>query len=397
MPRRPHRACYPPAVLALTGVAAGVCGCGGAFRTWNTAAELTAPIPASADDKQAAQFKAAVLYPARDLLTFDPLWRALFGTEAWNANSPGVADSCFYTSPTPDRLTPARVAAPATDDPPPQPPFTIRKRRRTHDRAPGFIGEDALGRTFMFKLDEPDYPELGTAATIITARCLAALGYNVPAEFLVRLEGTGDPLLDGRRASASLFVPGVRGSFSFDRFRHRRELRGLRLASAWLNDTDRVSSNTLACEVDGRAKMYLIDFEAALGSWQGRPKEPWRGWRPQWSLGAAFATVVTLGLWHAEPDRQQPIVSPAVGRFEAAHFDPRRWTTQVPNNAFEHMDDADARWMIEKLRLLDRPQIEAIVAAAAFSRPADARYVVETLLQRRARILALAPLEHSGP
>ena len=113
----------------------------------------------------------------------------------------------------------------------------------------------------------------------------------------------------------------------------------------------------------------------------------WRGWRHQGHVGWALLQLVTLGLAHPEPDPRQPVVSPAVGRFEAEHFDPRAWRPQWHNSAFEHMTGADAHWIATKIAQLDRPQLEAIVAAAEFTNPADAEYVLTTLLRRRARIL----------
>ena len=67
----------------------------------------------------------------------------------------------------------------------------------------------------MFKLDHPDYPELGSSASVIGSRILWALGYNVPPVFAVRIEGTGDDRLDGRRAVASLYLDNVRGHAKF--------------------------------------------------------------------------------------------------------------------------------------------------------------------------------------
>lgn len=335
------------------------------------------------------QFKAAVLYPARDILLLDPLWRVLFGSPARNTDrAGGVAPGSFLVD-LPSPLVPERVALPAGNPPPPLPPFAIRKVRKS-GRTPSFIGTDALGRKFLFKLDDPEYPELATGATIIGSRVLAALGYRVPAEFLVHISGTGDARFDGRRATASLFIDGVAGAFSFDWFRQRRELRGLRLASAWINDTDRVSSNTIVAVEAGEVRMYMIDFDSCLGSWQGRPKEGWRGWRHEWDLGAAIGVAATLGIWQPQP-RAAPIQSPATGRLDNARFDPLQWRTQVPNNAFEHMDEQDGRWICARIAALSRAHIDAIVAAAQFSRPEDAQAIAEYLWNRRARILALYP------
>ena len=333
-------------------------------------------------------FKSSILVPARDILTLDPLWRAIFGDEAWNADGAGVADSSFFTNRSAADLTPERVARGACGESPPQPPFAIQKVK-TRGATAGFIGTDAGGRTFLFKLDHPDYPELGTSTAIIGSRILWALGYNVPPVHLVQIEGTGDRRFAGQRATATLFLDNVRGHFNFDWFRYRREMRGLRLASAWINDVDRVGTNTLVVVADGHATLHLIDFNSCLGSWQGLPKEPWRGWRHQGQFWWWLAQIGTFGLARPEPDPHQPVISPAVGRFTAEHFDPLRWRSQWYNSAFERMSPADARWMAAKISTLGRAHIQAIVAAANLSNPADAEYLVNALLDRQQTILNL--------
>lgn len=339
-------------------------------RYLNSAAFIEHDIRASRDDIETVMFKASILVPARDILTLDPLRRALRPGEAWNIDGQGVPDSSFYTNRGLEELTPERVAIGPCTMPPPQPPYQIKKVKIGGGGNLGFIGTDTLGRTFLVKLDHPDFPELGSTASIVGSRILWALGYNVPPIFLVTVEGTGDERFDGRRATAALFLDDVRGHFHFDWFRHRRELRGLRLASAWINDTDRIGSNTLVTVRDGRATYYQIDFNSCLGSWQGRPKDPWRGHRHAWDL---------LPL---APTPQPPILSAALGRL-TANFDPLRWHSQAPNNAFNHITPADAAWIIDKIRQLEREHIEAIVAEAKLSNPDDARRLIDVLIKRR--------------
>ncbi len=351
----------------------------------NTAAWLGAEAPASTDGFSATALNAVLFLPARDIATLDVVGRAVGNDEAWNADGYGVPDSWVYTNRASDDLRPSTVAAGPCTMPPPKPPFTIVKKKESGDTA-GFIGADALGRKFLFKLDHPEYPELSSSAEIIGSRLVWALGYNVPAVFITRIEGTSDPRLDGQRATASLFLDGAVGHFEWDWFRYRREIRALRLAYAWINETDAHSGNTLVVKTGDEARGYLLDFNGALGSWQGKPKEPWRGHRyfvdPLWLP----LSIVSLTLLRAEGLEVRPVVSPAVGRFDA-NFDPMTWVTQLPNTAFERMTPADAAWMARKISRIGRAQIEATVAEAKLGNPADARYLVETLLARRQRIL----------
>gem|GEM_PF-846696 len=342
----------------------------------NTAAFIEHPIRARHDKTALLTFKACVLVPARDILTLDPLWRALFGDPAWNVVAGRVPNSSFWTRRSAEELQPSRVARGPCTVPPPEPPFRLRKLRRGGGGRLSFVGTDARGRTFFFKPDAANSPELGTTATIVGSRILWALGYNVPPVFLVTIRGTGDARLDGRRATAALFLDNVLGHFHFDWFRYRREVRGLRLASAWINDTDRMGNNTLVLRRDGRAVYYLIDFDSCLGAWQGRPKEPWRGYRRQW-----------CPRFPARPVPDVPIVSPALGRI-AARFDPLAWQPQAANNAFEHMTREDGVWMAAQIRRLGRPQLAAIIAQARLRDPADASRLLDILLARRAAILA---------
>ena len=354
-------------------------GCAGgctAAQYRNSAATLTQNVRGSDNGKHVVMFKAGLLVPARDIVTLEPLWRGLVGCEALNTVDGEVPDGSFYANRQPPELTPAAVAIGPCTCPPPEAPFTIKKVKIQESGRPGFIGTDATGRTFFFKLDHPDYPELGTTASIVGSRILWALGYNVPPIFLVEVSGTGDPRLDGRRAAASLFIDDVVGHFHFDWFRNRRELRGLRLASAWINDVDRVGSNTLVVNRDGVGTYYLIDFDSCLGSWQGCPRDRWRGSRPRWGLPP----------YPTGPNYRGPAVSPALGNL-VGHFDPARWHAQISNNAFNHMTAADAAWICHKIRQLDRPHIRAIVAAAQLSDPRDADKLVILLMLRRSDIL----------
>ena len=54
------------------------------------------------------------------------------------------------------------------------------------------------------------------------------------------------------------------------------------------------------------------------------------------------------------------------------------------------MTDSDRRWMTSKIAALERPHLEAIVAQAQYSDSANAEYIVNTLLERREKILDLA-------
>jgi len=358
------------------------------LRRQNTADLLQKPVKTHHDHHVMQVLKSSYFYPVRDWVE-----RPLTGSEAWNVRAEGsVPDGSFYTNRKLGSLSPADLARGPGTEVPPKPPFSVDKFCRRGPRTT-FFGTDSLDRRFLFKLDHADWPELASGAEIIASRIIWALGYHVPANYLVQIEGTGRSDLDGRRAVASMIVPGhVEGRWKFDWLRYRREMRALRLACAWLNDVDRVAGNTLVAVHDDKASYYLLDFDSALGSWQGRPKPAWRGWRYVWDVEWQFRQLATLGRDAPGYDPDQPIVSRAVGRFDA-DFDPLTWRPQLPNSAFSRMTDQDASWMARKLAAFTHRQLEAAVDAAQFTMPSDGRYILETLLARRETILQTWPTD----
>ncbi len=367
-------------------VAVGVClilaaplaGCTALLRD-NRDAWLREPARVRDDPTWLVMFKAGVLVPARDILTLEPLWRPLLRHgQAWNIDPDGrVPPGSFWQPRSRRDLEPAALAR-GWGAGPPREPLELLKPKRRRDGRVALLMRDADGRRFLVKPDAPEYPELGSTAALVGARVMWALGYNVPETYIVRIANTGLADLDGRRAAAVAFLDNVRGHWHFDWFRYRRELRALRLASAWINDVDRVGSNTLVVADGEVLRYYLIDFDSCLGSWQGRPKEPWRGYRYEWT-----PWLSPQGHPQLEP------ISPALGRW-AADFDPWRWRPQVPNNAFDHMTREDAAWIARQIARLDEPRLRAIISAARLSRPADAERLLEILMRRRQLVLAAA-------
>lgn len=371
-------------LLALCGIAGGCTD----FRYDNTATVFDRPFRSHNDTLAGIWLKTSYLYPARDALTLSWLGRALCGDAAWNVTPDGgVADGPFFVNRDIKAISPEQAGIGPATAPPPVGPWRVKKPK-TKGLTPGFIGEDATGRTFLVKLDPADHPELGTASEMIGARLTWLMGYNVPAVYLITIEGTGDSSYDGHRATASLFVPGeVIGGFKFDHYRMRRELRALRLVAAWLNDTDRVDSNTLVAIEEGRATCYLVDFNSCLGSWNGRPREPWRGWRHAWDVEHQIVGLLTFGLLPRRPEPAD-VKSPAVGTYDVmSGSGARAWRSQNLNTAFDRMTAADAAWMARRIAAVSHEQLRAIVASAGYSQEQDARWVLEMLLRRRERVL----------
>ncbi|MBN2376941.1 MAG: hypothetical protein JXD22_11095 [Sedimentisphaerales bacterium] len=348
-------------------------------------------------------FKTTFFYPVRDCFNPDRISSVLFGKELQAKNlteTNQVPDSSFYTNRNIAELSPEIIAQGPNQGPPPQGPFKILKIKDTGGSR-GFLGKDSLGQKFLIKLDSPDYPELGSSASIIGSRIYWALGYNVPETYLITITGTGNERFDGQRAIASKFISGqIRGIYKFDWVSDRREFRAMKLAAAWLNDLDRSDNNNLAAQQGDLIKFYILDFNAALGSWQGKPKQSWQGCQYRWDIGKQFSdmlTVLTLGLWRVRPCGQGDPAEPKSLGYLPLKFDPDRWYSEKPNTAFNKMTFEDALWMARKIAQFTPAQIKAIVDQAQLTDPAAAEKLFDALLKRRAIIIQRFISQVPGP
>ena len=242
-------------------------------------------------------FKNTWIFQVQQFFDIDRDIRVLAGSygESREVDAEGnPPDSPLFTNRDIQSLTLDEVERDPNREPPPANPVTILKVKITG--SPGFLGRDATRRLFLFKFDPPGYLELATGAEIVGSRLTFALGYNVPQTFLTVVEGTRNPRFKSGRAVASRIVPGeVFGFLRSSRFRHRREMRTLRLAYAFINNTDAKELNTLAEWFQNRPHYYLIDFGSSLGSDTTCPKVPRLGWENRWDAEVALANFSLLG------------------------------------------------------------------------------------------------------
>jgi len=294
---------------------------------------------------------------------------------------------------------------------------------------------DGFGRTYRLLTDDEDHPELATGAAMIASRLLYALGYNVPEHRLLRIApdqiaaasdtvvatGTvrkrlfGDAPADstGRYRVLLTRIPeaaarigpfafhGTRSDDANDIFPHeaRRELRGLRIAAAWINHSKIRSARTMDVLVqeDDRqfVRHYLTDLSTTLGSGGARPKRKWSGHEHILEIRAVLTRMGTLGLsggsWMeaTTPDLR------GVGHFEAVHFEPAGWRPEYPNPAFERCDSTDAFWAARQVAAITPEELRAVVETARYSNPETVDYMVSTLRERQEAIAA-AYLDHGG-
>ena len=304
-------------------------------------------------------------------------------------------------------------------------------RGKSQGLTPGFDIIDGRGKRYVIKLDPFNLPELSSSAEVISTKIFHALGYYTPENYIVLLEpsaltvepgtlvadelGTKRPLTterlarllrdaprraDGRiRVTASLFVSGKPiGPFRYfdtrsddpnDVIPHedRRELRGLRVFSAWLNHDDTRAQNTLDSWIQEgsthHVRHYLIDFGSTLGSGSIEAQLPWLGFDYWLDLGLVRRNALGFGA-HAPAYYKVMFPDyPSVGRFEADAYEPHEWKNDYPNPAFVRMTDRDAFWAAKILMTFSREELAAIVKTGQYTDAAAEAYVLRTLIKRQ--------------
>jgi hypothetical protein len=201
-----------------------------------------------------------------------------------------------------------------------------------------------------------------------------------------------------------------------DRVRHerRRELRGLRVLAAWLNDVDRAAPHNQAVYTEAgvmggpapdgsrRHLRYLLGgLDHALGADGLRRRTVRDGHENAIDLSVTFAKAATLGLvptpW--EPLAPDATVSTALGPFAAEPFHPLGWRPRIPNAAFAEATARDGYWGAKLVAAFSDEDLAAAVGAARYTSEADSALMVEALKSRRDQTARawfdfVSPLDH---
>jgi hypothetical protein len=335
------------------------------------------------------------------------------------------------------RLTPEElVRGPGTDHAPALDGRWRVLTLRPHGIRPGILVADARGRLYLLQFDPPGHPEMSTGSQIVSSRFAHAIGYFVPEYYLVRVERAALELGDGAEIVSSagnrrqltdidldVFLRGVArigsgqypavalyiapewradlGPFQLFTTRsddpndivpheHRRDLRGLFVISAWLNQSTMRALSTVDAlvEVDGipRVRHFLVDFFATLGSGSNEAKRAWEGNGPLFDSGDVFRNALGLGIWSPAWMRERFPGVPAVGRFAAAAFDPERWSPTERLAAFENRLPDDEYWGAKQVAAFTDDDIATIVGSGGYTDPAAVAWITNTLIERRNRI-----------
>lgn len=302
---------------------------------------------------------------------------------------------------------------------------------------PGFRAVDPSNPSQLYQLefDPVTNPGMATGAEMIGTAFYHAFGYNVvdvylgefdPAKVTISETATFRELTGKRRAFLRsdldamleraarlpngryrmLISPFAEGT-SMGQFRyygtrpddpndifpheHRRELRGNRVFCAWLNHDDSRANNTLDMLIGPEGRKYILhymfDFGSIFGSGTQFADEPRSGHEYTIDGRPGLATLATLGLY-VRPYLliKYPKLPPAVGLFEADHFEPEDWKPEYPNTAFINMRPDDAFWGARIVAQFSDEAIRAVVEKARYGDPAATEYLTASLIKRRDKI-----------
>ncbi|MEP6918136.1 MAG: hypothetical protein ABJC89_20985 [Acidobacteriota bacterium] len=391
------------------------------------------PLLKAADTQDASKAKPreiSLIYDASINLFGRPGLRTVGRAESINTIDE-VPDSSWFTNRAGTRpLTVDDMMRGPDDDTGPAPgQWTVS--RKANGVSPGFTITDERGRRYFVKFDPPGFPELGTGAEAVVTRLLHAVGYYVPQVVIGTLRpadlvvgpGATVRLPDGSRRAMrrsdidgqlrraernpdgtyrvilSAALPGqpLEG-FKYEGTRaddpndvvpheNRRELRGLRVFSAWLNHTDAKAINSMDMlqTATGRSTVrhYLLDFNATLGSAGIGERERRDGYEYLAEFGPALKALPAFGF---NPRRWMLVEYPTlrgIGRFEAKAFVPEEWRPRVPNPAYVRSRPDDTFWGARKLMALSDDLIRAAVKAGRYTDPAAEKFLGDALIARR--------------
>jgi hypothetical protein len=308
---------------------------------------------------------------------------------------------------------------------------------KTFGLNPGLLVADSKGQLYLLRFDPLDYEGLATGAEMVTSRLLYALGYHVPENYIVKFEraqlvanpegqamsssgrpralmstdidlflrrvpsGSGQTyravatrLPEGRGSLLGPFqIWGVRRDDPNDTVphEHRRDLRGLFVFEAWVNNANAraVGTQDILTTVGGvtRIRHYLIDFTRSLGSGiLGEPKLAWEGNEPSLpSLATIKRNIASMGV--VAPDwmkAKYPNIR-EVGSFEGNAFNPEEWTTNHSIAPFANRLPDDTFWAAKQVMAFTDEEIRAIVQTGQYSKEAE-DWITAALIERRNRI-----------
>ncbi|HEY6555493.1 MAG TPA: hypothetical protein VI669_19205 [Vicinamibacteria bacterium] len=290
----------------------------------------------------------------------------------------------------------------------------------------GLLARDASGRHWFVDFDPRGHRGLQTTAGVLANRIFWAFGQNVPEDHVVEIrpdelsiaeeanQAALDALLslaaapvEGRlRARASRRLEGtILGPFSprgvriddpNDRVPHenRRALRALRVLGAWVNLQEIRPANTLDVYEGppgrGFVRHYFLDLGEAFGGYSASNRRYWSGYNHNFTVKDALLNFATAGLFVGPWEDETQTAWPSVGTFEARRFEPARWRETSAFPPIRRSRPEDDYWAAVRLAAFLPAHVEALVRSVGFPDPGAAEYMVDTLLERRRKLVEWA-------
>ena len=140
----------------------------------------------------------------------------------------------------------------------------------------------------------------------------------------------------------------------------------------------------------GVVEHYLIDFGDSFGATGLGEKAAIEGWEYLVDWTAVIENLASLGVRIPPYLGVERSAFRSVGLFEAKLFDPELWKPAIPNPAFYQRTRDDLFWAGAILASIQPSQIRAAVKAGHYTEEGADTYVVQTLLERRRKLLELA-------
>jgi hypothetical protein len=292
---------------------------------------------------------------------------------------------------------------------------------------------------YLFKADDADTPEHGSAAQTVGIRIYHAVGYFVPCEQIVYFKPSVFKLTPGLRwkhnfqlesdfgpkelegifahsarrgalvrMQASAWMPGDNlGGFLYQGTRaddpndvvpheDRRELRAKRLVNAWMDRFDDRRGNTMSAWIAGRPGASpghvihnILDTSEALGSVYDFEDISRRlGYSYIWDWGDIGTDFVTLGARNNVWEHVQKTPGKEMfGYFNVKDFVPDQWKNEYPIAAFSRMTERDGAWMARILARFTPDMVLHLARMASYTHADDTAFLGEVLQGRLEKIL----------
>jgi len=342
-----------------------------------------------------------------------------------------VPDSTWFTNRISRRtISPQEAATGSNVSGPPKLPLRIYKGK-SKGFNPGFFALDNRGIKYLVKFDPKKNPELQTSAGAIVNRIFWTLGYHVPSDHVFNFckkDLSIDPkaMITNKyrnkvplkwkdinkvlkmaarqrngcyRAISSEILKGKpKGGYRTEGVRkddlndtvphqHRRDVRALKVFSAWVNHTDMTMDNTLDMYVTENGKKFLkhhlIDFTEAFGGHRAEKGRNEHGWSHWWDYTYQPLSALTLGFWKRPSEYEKPTRWKSVGTFSADPFKPKLWREAWPYFPFFETDATDSFWAAKNVMKFTNPMLQAIVKQGKLSNKRAEAHIIKTLTKRR--------------